>query len=83
MEKMILVVALLSLIVVASKFWLQTDRRRMTNKSAPPAWSELDIRDLRRGFRDNMPVADIAGCLLRTEEDVRCKAQDLGIALNS
>jgi hypothetical protein len=28
-----------------------------------------------------MPVCDIAGFLLRTEDDVRGKARDLGIAL--
>jgi hypothetical protein len=83
MEKIVLIVALLSLIVVASKFWLQTNRRRMTNKSASPVWSELDISGLRQCFRDNMPVSDIAGFLLRTEEDVRGKAQDLGIAINN
>jgi hypothetical protein len=82
-EKIVLIVALLSLIVLGSSFWLQTDRPRMINKSAPPVWSELDIRDLRRCFRDNMPVSDIAGFLLRTEDEVRGKAQDLGIALDS
>ena len=81
MEKMIALVVLLSLIVVASKLWLQTGWRKMTKDTAPPVWSELDVSNLRRSFRDGMPVSDIADYLLRTEEDVRLKARDLGIVL--
>jgi hypothetical protein len=40
----------------------------------------LDVSNLRRGFRDGTSVCD-AGFLLRTENDVRGKARDLGIAL--
>jgi hypothetical protein len=80
---MALLVALVSLIVIASKLWGQTDRPRMTNQAAAPGWSALDLSDLRQGFRDNLSVSDIAGYLLRTEDDVREKARDLGIALNA
>jgi hypothetical protein len=45
------------------------------------ARSELDVSNLRRNFRDGTPVCDIAGFLLRTEDDVQGKARDLGIAL--
>jgi hypothetical protein len=82
-EKMLLLVVLLSLIVVASKLWLQTGWQRMTKTIAPPVWSELDVSNLRRSFRDGMPVSDIADYLLRTEEDVRLKARDLGIVLSA
>jgi hypothetical protein len=44
-------------------------------------WSELDLSDLRQGFRENLSVADIAGYLLRTEEEVRQKTQQLGMKL--
>jgi hypothetical protein len=67
--------------MVASNVWLQTERRKMTTKTMPPLWSELDVSNLRRGFRDCTPVRDIAGFLLRTEDDVRGRARDLGIAL--
>jgi hypothetical protein len=53
---------------------------KMTNKVVPPIWSELDVSNLARGFREGTPVCDIAGFLLRTEDDVRGKARDLGIA---
>jgi hypothetical protein len=70
---MILLIGLLSIIMVASNVWLQTERRKMTTKTVPPLWSELDVSNLRRSFRDAR--------LLRTEDDVRGKARDLGIAL--
>jgi hypothetical protein len=46
-----------------------------------PKWTELDVADLRLGFRNNLSVSDIAGELLRTEVDVLAKAQELGINL--
>ena len=48
---------------------------------SPPKWTELDIADLRLGFRENLSVSDIAGELLRTEADVVAKARELGINL--
>lgn len=44
-------------------------------------WSELDLSDLRQGFRENLSVTDIAGYLLRTEEEVLKKTQELGMKL--
>jgi hypothetical protein len=82
MEKIALLLTLLSCIVIASKLWGRIDRPRMTEQAAASTWSELDISELRRAFRENLPISDIAGCLLRTEDDVRAKARDLGIALN-
>jgi len=53
----------------------------MSDKPAA-RWSELDITDLRLGLRGHMSVSDIAGYLLRSEEDVREKARELGLGLN-
>ncbi len=53
----------------------------MKAKAAAPAWSEIDLGDLKQGFRENLSVADIAGYLLRTEQEVQQKAQELGMKL--
>jgi hypothetical protein len=53
----------------------------MKAKAVAPAWSEIDLGDLKQGFRENLSAADIAGYLLRTEEEVQQKAQDLGMKL--
>jgi hypothetical protein len=55
--------------------------KSMQIKVTSRRWSELDLSDLMQGFRENLSVADIAGCLLRTEEEVRQKAQQLGMKL--
>ncbi len=81
MEKMILLLALLAFIVIASRLSRRTARgRAMTGQAADPRWSAIDISGLRQGFRDQLSVSDIAGYLLRTEEDIRQKARELGIA---
>jgi len=82
-EKIALLLALLSSIAFLSARSLRnTHGQAMSDKTAAVRWSELDISDLRMGFRDNMSVSDIADYLLRTEEDVRAKARELGIRLN-
>lgn len=82
-EKIALLVSLLSFIAFLSGRSLRIAKgKAMPDKAATLSWSELDISDLRLGFRDNMSVSDIAGYLLRTEEDVREKARELGIRLN-
>jgi hypothetical protein len=53
----------------------------MQTKVTSRPWSELDLSDLMQGFRENLSVADIAGYLLRTEEEVRQKTQQLGMKL--
>ena len=81
-EKIAFLLALLSFIALLSKPSLLTTRGRAMSDKPAARWSELDISDLRMGFRDNMSVSDIADYLLRTEEDVRAKARELGIRLN-
>lgn len=46
-----------------------------------PEWTKLDLIGLREGFRENLSLSDIAGQLLRTDDDVAAKAQELGIKL--
>jgi hypothetical protein len=58
---------------------VHTGPRTMT--TASPPWSDLDIRELRRAFRDGMVASDVAAWLLRSEDDVRRTAQALGIAV--
>ena len=49
--------------------------------SGRPTWTELDIIGLREGFRENLSLSDIAGQLLRTDDDVADKAHELEIQL--
>jgi hypothetical protein len=51
--------------------------------SGQPNWTELDVADLRDGFRENLSLSDIADQLLRTEADVAGKARELGIKLQT
>jgi hypothetical protein len=53
----------------------------MRARAAAPGWSEIDLSDLKRAFRENLSITDIAGYLLRTEEDVLRKAHELGMKL--
>jgi hypothetical protein len=53
----------------------------MKARAAAPGWSEIDLSELKQGFRENLSVTDIAGYLLRTEEDVLRKAHELGMKL--
>lgn len=80
MEKIILLVGLIAWVVVASALAVRKDRLAM-KRSGRPIWTELDIIGLREGFRENLSLADIAGELLRTDDDVADKAQELGIQL--
>ena len=80
MEKIILLVGLIALVLVASALAVRKDRLSM-KRSGRPTWTELDIVGLREGFRENLSLADIAGQLLRTDDDVADKAQELGIQL--
>jgi hypothetical protein len=80
MEKMILLVALIAWLLAASAFAARKDKLAMA-RSAQPKWTELDLIGLREGFRENLPLSDIAGQLLRTEDEVADKARELGIKL--
>jgi hypothetical protein len=83
-EKIALLLLLLSAIALASKIPLRIiGRQAMTAKPSSSDWSELNVSALRQAFRDNMTVSDTAGLLLRTEEGVREKAGELGIALRN
>jgi hypothetical protein len=83
-EKIVLLLALISFIALASKLSLRIVRRpAMRAGTVATEWSELSISELRQAFRDNMTVPDIAGLLLRTEDEVRKKARELGISLRS
>lgn len=77
---MVLLVALMVLVLAASARAAQKDKLAMAN-SDRPRWTELDIIDLREGFRDNLSIFDLADRLLRTEADVANKARELGIKL--
>ena len=81
MEKMFLLVALVTFLVVVSKVWPRTRKQTMAYNIDHPGWSELDIRGLKQGFRDNVPAIDLAGQLLRTEEEIKQKALELGLKL--
>ena len=81
-EKIAFLLALLSFIALLSKLSLLTTRGRAMSDKPAARWSELDITDLRLGLRGHMSVSDIAGYLLRSEEDVREKARELGLGLN-
>ena len=84
MEKMALLLALIAFIAIASLLSRRTVKERaMPGKAVLPQWSEIDIGGLRQGFRDDLSVSDIAGYLLRTEDDIRQKAQELGIKLSA
>jgi hypothetical protein len=82
-EKIALLLALLFFIAFLSERSLRNIHGQpMSDKTAAAGWSELDISGLRMSFRDNMSVSDIADYLLRTKEEVKEKARELGIRLN-
>jgi hypothetical protein len=51
--------------------------------SDQPNWTKLDVAGLLDGFRENLPLSDIADQLLRTQADVAEKARELGIKLRA
>ena len=81
-EKPILLVTLIAMVLAASALAPRKDTLEMAN-SHRPKWTDLDLIGLRDGFRENLPIADIAGQLLRTEVDVAAKALELGISLRA
>lgn len=83
MEKIVLLIALLASILLASALSPRAKQLSVANNAVRPKWSDLDVIGLCDGFRDNMSASAIADQLLRTEEDVRQKAEQLGLKLRA
>jgi hypothetical protein len=45
-------------------------------------WSDLDVHDLRAATERGYVLDHIAICLCRTEQEIRAKADEIGLALN-